>query len=149
MLATQQQLSKTAQASAAQTSIAVTAARTTHEMQGHNHKADLPDPLLVRNIALCAAEIVFCNRPLTKINAFINNSVAQTLRLQQRIAKSAGVQSAKVTWLSNRSLAHLYRVNSETVDCVVMLLRDKIAFAVALRMQRAGIRWRVIELTII
>lgn len=107
------------------------------------------DPLLVRNIALYAAEAVFCGRPVAHLGTYITNTVAAKLNLQRQVSDVKNRRKTRITWAQGKSLAHIYKTNETTSDCVVTLIRDGTTFAVALRLKYDRQKWRAVELTII
>lgn len=117
------------------------------------HAPDPPSNSFLCGLALFAAEVVHCGRPVATLSSSITPAVSQQLQLQQRIVLGTAAQRntkrEPITWVRQRPLIHTFRTADNCLDCVATLVKQRRAFAVAIRLKYAHGKWRAEEITVL
>lgn len=113
--------------------------------------AGLPDPNpLVRNLAMCAVEIIAGTRPLDQISCWITSSVAAELSLRRSLQAQRNAVAKNTRHVPHVFGSTLVTSPSDGVIEAVVTVHSRIkSRAVAVRLESIDHRWRATALSVL
>jgi len=113
--------------------------------------AGLPDPeALVRNLAMCAVEIIAGARPLDQISCWITSRVAAELSLRRTLQSQRNAVAKNTRHVPHGFGSTLVTSPSDGVIEAVVTVHSRIkSKAVAVRLESIDHRWRATALSVL